>query len=220
MTDALTLSLRLLRLQLVAVETSKDSFADCVRYILIKVEILAHGHERLGGALNFLPETMIVGFKEIINGTQQTSVGAEGRVIDARHEVDQTLALIDRVKAVFCEDEMMRILQAPRSGEVCIDTGRTSLRLIEVVADVRGADRNAARDRQLSTVRLPARCDAHVLVGMRACEPILLSKPHHMKTLRDILCNVFFKGISINREDLTNDLSRLWMDDNQRLHDV
>lgn len=214
MADALAISLRPVQLKLVATSTSADTVADSVRDILIKVEILARGHERLASAMQSMQGTLTVGFKGLMDGMQQISVGAEGRAVGAPGDVAQMLALVGRVKLAFREDEKTRILYATRSGEVCINTGRTWMRLIKVVTSVRGVERDAARDWLLTTIHLPARRDAQVLVAMRACVPILRAKPHLMRTLKDIVCCAFLKGIGVNREDLTNDLSRLWMDNN------
>lgn len=212
--NALTGSMRPLRLQLVAVATSVDHIVDSVRDILVKVEILTRGHERLSVAMQSLRGGVTVGFKDVMDGLNQMSVGAEGRVVGAQGDVAQALTIVGRVKAAFREDEKKRILEASSSGEVCINTSRTWTRLIHVTMDVRGVDRQVARDWLLSTIRLPARRDAQVLVGMRACVPILRAKPHLMQTLKDIVCSAFLLGVGLNREDITKDLSQLWMDNN------
>lgn len=195
-----------------AVATSVDSLVDSVRDILVKVEILTRGHERLSTAMQSLQGGVTVGFKDVMDGLERMSVGAEGRVVGAQGDVAQTLSVVGRVKAAFREDEKKRILEATRSGEVCVNTSRTWLRLVRVVMEVRGADQPVARDWLLSTIHLPARRDAQVLVGMRACVPILRAKPHLMQTMKDIVCSAFLRGVGLNREDITNDLSRLWMD--------
>lgn len=210
--DALAVGMRPLRLHLVAVATSVDSLVDSVRDILVKVEILTRGHERLSMAMQSVQGGVTVGFKDVMDGLERMSVGAEGRVDGARGDVAQTLTIVGRVKAAFREDEKKRILDATRSGEVCINTSRTWQRLVQIVMEVRDVDRPVARDWLLSTIHLPARRDAQVLVGMRACVPILRAKPHLMQTLKDIVCNAFLRGVGLNREDITNDLSRLWMD--------
>lgn len=149
-----------------------------------------------------------------MDGLSQMSVGAEGRVVCAQGDVAQALTVVGRVKAAFCQDKKKRILEASSSGEVCINTNRTWNRLIHVTMDLRGVDRQVARNCLLSTLRLNARRDAQGLVGMRACIPILRAKPHLMQTLKDIVCSAFLLGVGVNCEDITKDLSKLWMTNN------
>lgn len=65
---ALANSLRPLQHKLVEISTSVDTLADSVRDILIKVEILARGHERLAGTVQAMQGTVTVGFKDLMDG--------------------------------------------------------------------------------------------------------------------------------------------------------
>lgn len=106
---------------------------------------------------------------------------------------------------------MKRITDAARSADVYLDTARTWNDVTEVTMQSLDMDRSAAAQWLLSTIRLPTRRDASVLVSTRACVPVLRAKPHLMQTLKEIVCSAFFIGIGQPRENLSPETSTLWL---------
>lgn len=209
LSDAISTGMRPMRLQLVAVSTNIDNVLESVRDVLVKVELLSRGHERLASVMHAVQASMTVGFKEVMTAMQQMSSTADGQVNVA---LTQTLAVVNTVKTAFRDDEKQRIITATRSADVYYSTTRTWQQLTCVVMEARDLDRAAAKQWLLSTIQLPGRRNANVLVGMRACVPILRAKPHLMQALKDLVCTAFLVGVGLNRSDLTNDLARLWLD--------
>lgn len=198
-----------MRLQLVAASTNLDDLIDSARDVLVKVELLNRGHERLASVMQVVQLSISVGFKEVMKALQQMSAAADGQ---GNAALTQTLATSNSIKSAFRDDEKQRIITAARSADVCYSTSRTWPQLIGVVNTSRDVDRAAAKQWLLSTIYLPARRNANFLFGMRACVPILRAKHHFMQALKDLVCAAFLAGVGLNSNDLTNDLSRLWID--------
>lgn len=192
-----------------AVSTNIDDLVDSVRDVLVKVELLNRGHERLASTMHTIQAGMTVGFKEVSTALQTMSACADGRANSAQ---SQALTVISSIKTAFRNDEKERIMTVTRSADVYYSTSRTWQQLINIVVANGDLDRAAAKQWLLSTVQLPARRNASVLVGMRACVPILRAKPHLMQALKDLVCAAFLSGVGLNRSDVTSDLARLWLD--------
>lgn len=196
-----------------AVSANVDDILESVRDILVKVELLTRGQERLAIAVSSIQGSVVVGLKDIMDGLKQMSVGVEGGVPAANVQQAEILARVQSVKRAFRARIMKRMAEATRSSDVYLDTGRTWSELTSVGSEALGEEPEAATEWLLSTIRLPARRDTSVLVSMRACVPILRAKPHLMQTLKEIVCSAFFTGICQPRDNLSEDTAKLWLTD-------
>ncbi|KAK1863168.1 hypothetical protein I4F81_005730 [Pyropia yezoensis] len=196
---------------LVAVSTNVDNVLETVRDILVKVELIARGQELLATAVSSLHGAVTVGFKDLSDAIKQMATGVDGGAPATNAQVAETLGKVQTIKRGFREREMKRIAEAARSADVYLDTARTWNDVTEVTMQSLDMDRSAAAQWLLSTIRLPTRRDASVLVAMRACVPILRAKPHLMQTLKEIVCSAFFAGIGQPRENLSPETSTLWL---------
>lgn len=152
-----------------------------------------------------------VGFKDILDGLKQMSIGVDGGSPTANAQQAEVMARVQSVKRAFRAHFVKRMAEATRSNDVYLDTGRTWSELTRVAAETLGEELEVAKQWLLSTIRLPARRDTSVLVSMRACVPILRAKPHLMQALKEIVCCAFFTGICQPRENLSEDTAKLWL---------
>ncbi|KAK1862856.1 hypothetical protein I4F81_005423 [Pyropia yezoensis] len=212
LSDVVGAGLQPLRVQLIAVATSVDDLVDSVRDVLVKVEVLSRSQERLAQAVHTMGTTFTVGFKDVLRALEEMSNAADGRVSSPSSAADQTLTAISTLKMAFRENEKKRIISATRSAEVYNSTNRTWDQVIKIVMTTRRVNRAEAKDWLLSTVHLPTRRNASVLAGMRACVPVLRTKPHLMQSLKDLVCSAFLLGVGLSRAELKSDLCKLWLE--------
>lgn len=209
--ERINIGTRPLRLQLISVSTNVDNIMETVRDTLVKVELLARGQELLATAVTTLQRAVTVGFKVLSDAIEQMATGVEGGAPAANTQVAETLDRVQLVKRGFREREMKRIFEATRSTDVYLDTARTWNDVTQVTMDVLNKDRDSASEWLLSTIRLPTRRDASVLVSMRACVPVLRAIPHLMQTLKEIVCSTLFTDIGQPREHLFSETSTMWL---------
>lgn len=186
-----------------------DDLVKSVRDVLVKVDVLSRSQERLATAVHSMEMTFTVGWKDVLSALQEMSKAADSRGSPASSAVEQTLTAVSTIKMAFRDDEKKRIISATRSAEVYNSTNRSWEQVIKVVMTARRVDRSSAMVWLLNTIRLPTRRDATVLAGMRACVPILRTKPHLMQSRKDLVCNNFLLGVGLSRAELTSDLYKL-----------
>lgn len=162
-------------------------------------------------AVSCMQGAVTVGFKDIMDGLKQMSVGVDGGAPTSHAQQAEVLAKVQSIKRAIRAQFVNRMAKATRSNDVYLDTGRTWSEFTGVTAETLGEDLEEATEWLLSTIRLPARRDTSVLVSMRACVPILRAKPHLMQTLKEIVSCAFLMGICQSRDNLSEDTAKLWL---------
>lgn len=123
--EAIHIGTRPLRLQLTAVSANVDDILESVRDILVKVELLSRGQERLAMAVSCMQGAVSVGFKDNMDGLKQMSVGVDGGAPTSNAQQAEVLAKVQSVKRAFRAQFVKRMAEATSSNDVYLDTGRT-----------------------------------------------------------------------------------------------
>eukprot|EP00170_Pyropia_yezoensis_P003949 contig_16348_g3960 len=127
------------------------------------------------------------------------------------------MARISEVKAAFRKQFLERMATTRRTSGVYMNTARTWTELVDVVIGALRISGEEACSWLLSYVQVPSRRNPQTTVSMRRCVPILRAKPHMMQTIEEAVLSAYFESIGLAREEVTDDLASLWLDNNAYL---
>lgn len=217
--DALAAGTCPLRLLIAQVDTNVDDLTDSMRDLRVKLELLSRAHERHASMMQSMQSSVVQGSAQL-SSQLATAGGSHG--MGGGHNGGNTghvdeMARISEVKAAFRKQFLERMATTRRTSGVYMNTARTWTELVDVVIGALRISGEEACSWLLSYVQVPSRRNPQTTVSMRRCVPILRAKPHMMQTIEEAVLSAYFESIGLAREEVTDDLASLWLDNNAYL---
>lgn len=116
---------------------------------------------------------------------------------------DSVQASIVDIKRLVRARLYQSMAEASRTVNVCFDSNRSWMEIVELTTEVLGTDEDEAHDWLLGYMAVPSRKDPSVVKQNHRCKPILLVKSHVMYLVKEHVAAAYFTAIRVQRDTVT-----------------